>query len=175
MSASDQSSDQKHERPSLLDRVRNLFGIGSASVRDDIEDALDDDSTESDLSAQERVLLKNVLGLHELRVQDIMVPRADVIAVGLDVSLGDILTVFRTAGHSRLPVHGENLDDLDCDKRILPSNRNRPWSDESCRCARRALRAEPEQGSSHAGRRKMEERPCLFDRLRWRNRATRRP
>jgi CBS domain containing-hemolysin-like protein len=111
MSASDQSSDQKHERPSLLDRVRNLFGIGSASVRDDIEDALDDDSTESDLSAQERVLLKNVLGLHELRVQDIMVPRADVIAVGLDVSLGDILTVFRTAGHSRLPVHGENLDD----------------------------------------------------------------
>jgi CBS domain containing-hemolysin-like protein len=112
MSASDQSShDQRGDRPSLLDRLRNLFGLGSASIRDDIEDALDDESIQSDLSAQERVLLKNVLGLHELRVQDVMVPRADVIAVGLDATLGEILTVFRTAGHSRLPVHGENLDD----------------------------------------------------------------
>lgn len=108
MSASDQPPN---DRGSLFDRLRQLFGLGPASVRDDIEDALEDNSTESDLSAQERVMLKNVLGLHELRVQDIMVPRADVIAVGLDASLGDILTVFRTAGHSRLPVHGENLDD----------------------------------------------------------------
>ncbi len=112
MSASDPPShDQRNDRPTLLERLRNLFGLSSASVRDDIEDALDDESIGSDLSAQERVMLKNVLGLHELRVQDVMVPRADIIAVGLDASLGDILTVFRTAGHSRLPVHGENLDD----------------------------------------------------------------
>lgn len=56
-------------------------------------------------------MLKNVLGLHELRVQDVMVPRADIVAVGLDDTLGDVLRVFRTAGHSRLPVHGETLDD----------------------------------------------------------------
>jgi CBS domain containing-hemolysin-like protein len=112
MSASDSPShEQKHERASLFDRLRGLFGLGSASVRDDIEDALQDESVESDLSDQERAMLKNVLGLHELRVQDVMVPRADVIAVSLDASLGDILSVFRTAGHSRLPVHGENLDD----------------------------------------------------------------
>ncbi|MDB5641829.1 MAG: domain containing protein [Hyphomicrobiales bacterium] len=112
MSASDSSShDQRNDRPSLFDRLRNLFGLSSASARDDIEDALDDDTPDSDLSVQERVMLKNVLGLHELRVQDVMVPRADIIAVGLDDTLGDILTVFRTAGHSRLPVHGENLDD----------------------------------------------------------------
>lgn len=113
MSVSDpNSNDHKGERPTLLERLRSLFGLGSASVRDDIEDALDDESIESDLSEQERVLLKNVLGLHELRVQDVMVPRADVIAVGLDASLGEVLAVFRTAGHSRLPVHGESLDDL---------------------------------------------------------------
>jgi CBS domain containing-hemolysin-like protein len=112
MSASDSPShEQKHERASLFDRLRSLFGLGSASVRDDIEDALQDESVESDLSDQERAMLKNVLGLHELRVQDVMVPRADVIAVSLDASLGDVLSVFRTAGHSRLPVHGENLDD----------------------------------------------------------------
>jgi len=99
------------QRPSLFDRLRALFGLGGASIRDDIQDALADTSTDADFSPQERAMLKNVLGLHELRVEDVMVPRADIIAVGLDWKLADVLTVFRTAGHSRLPVHGETLDD----------------------------------------------------------------
>ena len=56
-------------------------------------------------------MLKNVLALHEVQVEDVMVPRADIVAVALDTSLVDVLTTFRTAGHSRLPVHGETLDD----------------------------------------------------------------
>ena len=40
-----------------------------------------------------------------------MVPRADVIALTLDTPLRDVLSLFRTAGHSRLPVYGETLDD----------------------------------------------------------------
>lgn len=98
-------------RPSLLERLRDLFGIGPASVREDIEDALDEPSTAADFSLQERIMLRNVLGLHELRVGDVMVPRADIIAVGIAQQLGDVLSVFRTAGHSRLPVYGESLDD----------------------------------------------------------------
>lgn len=105
------SGEAKAERPSLIERMRALFGLSGASIRDDIEDALDDTSTTGDFTPQERAMLKNVLGLHELRVQDVMVPRADIIAVGMDDSLADVLGVFRTAGHSRLPVHGETLDD----------------------------------------------------------------
>ncbi len=56
-------------------------------------------------------MLKNVLGFHRLRVDDIMVPRADIVAVPLDATLGDVLGLFRTEGHSRLPVYGETLDD----------------------------------------------------------------
>jgi CBS domain containing-hemolysin-like protein len=56
-------------------------------------------------------MLKNVLGLHEVRVEDVMVPRADIVAVPLDMSLATLLQLFRTAGHSRLPVHSETLDD----------------------------------------------------------------
>ena len=40
-----------------------------------------------------------------------MVPRADIVAVPIDSTLGDLLRVFRTAGHSRLPVYAETLDD----------------------------------------------------------------
>ena len=56
-------------------------------------------------------MLKNVLGFHRIRVDDVMVPRADIVAVPVDTTLGDLLDLFRTAGHSRLPVYGETLDD----------------------------------------------------------------
>ena len=56
-------------------------------------------------------MLKNILGFHRIRVEDVMVPRADIVAVDDDTDLGDLLSLFRTAGHSRLPVYGETLDD----------------------------------------------------------------
>ena len=63
---------------------------------------------------QERLLLKNVLSLHDVRVVDVMVPRADIIAVNMELSLGEILSVFRTAGHSRLPVYAARRASQSC-------------------------------------------------------------
>ena len=93
----------------LFDRLRALFGLGAASVRDDLEDALV--GANADFTPQERAILTNVLGLHDVRVADVMVPRADIIALGIDAPLSEVLSLFRTAGHSRLPVHGGTLDD----------------------------------------------------------------
>jgi CBS domain containing-hemolysin-like protein len=110
-------AEPAHERshasqaPGLFDRLRTLFGLGPVSARDDIEEALEDSSTETDFTPLERAMLKNVLTLHEVRVEDIMIPRADIIAVAIDAPLPEVLSLFRTAGHSRLPVHAENLDD----------------------------------------------------------------
>jgi len=87
------------------------FGLKSRdSLRDDLEDALSETSVES-FSPQERAMLKNVLGFHRIRVDDVMVPRVDIVAVASDATLGEVLRLFRTAGHSRLPVYGETLDD----------------------------------------------------------------
>ncbi len=113
-SAASESSGQKSSsgpRPNLMDRVRALFGLGGLSVREEIRDALSDPATNADFSPQERAILENVLALRELRVEDVMVPRADIVAVPIDTSLAEVLSVFRTAGHSRLPVHGDTLDD----------------------------------------------------------------
>ena len=99
------------QAPGLFDRLRSLLHLGAASVRDDIQDALETVSTDADFSPLERAMLKSVLALHEVRVADIMIPRADIIAIPLDAPLPEVLHVFRTAGHSRLPVHAENLDD----------------------------------------------------------------
>lgn len=115
MSSNDRAGDfdngHTHSRPSLIDRLRSLFGLGGASIRDDIQEALEDTSAEPDFSPLERAMLKNVLSLHEVRVEDVMVPRADIISVSLDSTLAEVLATFRSAGHSRLPVQAENLDD----------------------------------------------------------------
>src|SRR5579863_5615046 len=95
----------------LFDRLRALFGLEPASVRDDIEDALDEAGPNADFTPQERAILRNVLALHDVKVEDVMVPRADVVAIQIDAPLSELLALFRTAGHSRLPVYGETLDD----------------------------------------------------------------
>jgi CBS domain containing-hemolysin-like protein len=96
-------------RPSIFERLRVMLGIAPASVREDIEDALEEAA--GDVTPHERALLKNVLSLHELRVADAMIPRADIIALPHDASLRAALGVFREAGHSRLPVYADTLDD----------------------------------------------------------------
>jgi CBS domain containing-hemolysin-like protein len=99
------------EQPSgLFERVRALFGLAPASARDDIEDVIEESASE-EFTPQERAILKNVLALHDVRVEDVMVPRADVVALALDTPLSKVLDCFRTAGHSRLPVYDETLDD----------------------------------------------------------------
>jgi CBS domain containing-hemolysin-like protein len=112
-----QSSNAVHEPPKSdserwYERLLAGLGLrGSPSIRDDLEDALADGVPTGDFSPKERAMLKNVLGLRELRVEDAMVPRADIVAVPVETTLGNVLSVFRTAGHSRLPVYGETLDD----------------------------------------------------------------
>jgi len=63
------------------------------------------------LSQQERVMLTNLLAFGELKVRDIMVPRAEIVAVEENMPLPELITLFRAAQHSRLPVFSETLDD----------------------------------------------------------------
>jgi CBS domain containing-hemolysin-like protein len=105
------SSNEKTGKHGLLGRLRALLGLGGGSLRDDVQEAIEEITEASGFSALEREMLANVLSLHEVRVADIMIPRADIIAVAIDASLAEVLETFRTAGHSRLPVYAENLDD----------------------------------------------------------------
>ena len=112
MSEVDKSEERSgREGHGLFERLRALLGLGAGSVRDDIEDALEDADTDADFTPQERAILKNVLALHDVRVADVMVPRADIIALASTTPLSEVLALFRTAGHSRLPVFGDTLDD----------------------------------------------------------------
>ncbi len=109
MSQSDQPDRQQE---GWLDRVKSALGLAdSGTVRENIEDALQEPSIASDFSPMERMILVNVLNMHEVRVADVMTPRARVEAVGDAATLAEVLALFRSSAHARLPVYGESPDD----------------------------------------------------------------
>lgn len=61
--------------------------------------------------SKDRDLSFNVNALDALRVADVMVPRADIVAMEIDTALGDAARLFAEASHSRLPLYRETLDD----------------------------------------------------------------
>jgi CBS domain containing-hemolysin-like protein len=84
----------------------------NGSARAAIEAAITEDESEGGtLSAEERAMLRAVLKLGEMRVEDVMVPRADIEALELDSTVAEAIAIFRDSGHSRMPVYREDLDD----------------------------------------------------------------
>jgi CBS domain containing-hemolysin-like protein len=95
-----------------LDKLKAAVGLrGSSSIREDIVGALASGTDDAGFSPEERAMLTNILSLREVRVDDIMIPRADIDAVDIGISLGQLLLAFQKSGHSRMPVHRETLDD----------------------------------------------------------------
>jgi magnesium and cobalt transporter len=98
---------RRKEAESVRDRVGELIG-GS-------EDKGDTDGGEpdtSDLDTHERALLSNVLRLRGITAYDVMVPRADIMAMPEDHTLDQAIALIQRDGHSRYPVYRESLDDI---------------------------------------------------------------
>jgi len=92
--------------------LRTLFGWKAGTIRADLEVVLENGTPhETGFSPEEKTMLKNILGLRESRIEDVMLPRADIIAVQQDISLGELVKVFEKAAHSRLVVYNDTLDD----------------------------------------------------------------
>ena len=105
----------------LLERLRGLMGLRGVehSVRDSIAELMQEvaDAPQTpgvipELDRQERLLIGNVLRLRDTTADDVMVPRADIVAMQIDVTLEQALEQIRREGHSRLPVFREQLDDI---------------------------------------------------------------
>src|SRR3954471_17131536 len=97
-----------------------IFGEDSEpTLRAEIEEAIDEaEESEGshpiagDLSAAERQMLRNLLHFGEATAGDICVTRGDIIAVPSDISFEALVGAFADAGHSRLPVYGDSLDEV---------------------------------------------------------------
>jgi magnesium and cobalt transporter len=110
-------------RNSLLWKIQGLLKKREAeSVRDRVEELLEEparrdagprhDEVGSGLDSHERILLGNVLRLRDKTAYDVMVPRADILAMPEDLTLDQAITLIQREGHSRFPVYRGNLDEI---------------------------------------------------------------
>jgi magnesium and cobalt transporter len=81
-----------------------------ALMQEAVDEAGDENDTGLDL--QERALIANVLRLRGTTADDVMVPRADIVAMRADVTFDQAIDQIRREGHSRLPVFDKHLDDI---------------------------------------------------------------
>ncbi|MBB4183742.1 hemolysin family protein [Sinorhizobium terangae] len=92
--------------------ARLLRGASPSSLREDLADALMTDAdSNAAFSPEERAMLNNILRFREVRVEDVMVPRADIEAVDQSITIGELMVIFEESGRSRMPVYNEGLDD----------------------------------------------------------------
>ncbi len=108
-------------RASFLNRVRSLIGRKTpeptlresiAELMQEAADVPEAAAPASELDRQERALIHNILRLRETSADDVMIPRADIVAMRADVTLDQAIEQIRGDGHSRLPVYREQLDDI---------------------------------------------------------------
>ena len=110
-----------HTRTGLLERLKGRLWRRTIeqSVRDSIAELVQEAAEATplpgeapELDRHERALIANVLRLRGATADDVMVPRADIIAIRVDATMDEAVALFRREGHSRLPVFREQLDDI---------------------------------------------------------------
>ena len=104
------------DHPTLLQTLGNWLrgrrGKNGEDLRDSIAELIEDhEGTGAAIDADERALLQRILNLHELSVEDVMVPRVDIVAIEEKTGLDDLVRLMTKEAHSRLPVYRRDLDD----------------------------------------------------------------
>ncbi len=112
---SDASAEDDDSRKPLFRRLMDSLRLrqGPASLDEALDDVLNATmlDPQSELSPARREMIERVIAFDEKRVDDVMAPRADIVAVDVDTELDDLVKAFAEAGHSRLPIYRGDLDD----------------------------------------------------------------
>jgi len=107
-----------HDRSALSDAWRTLMravGLGrsgTSAVRASLEELIEENEDDSPIDPHEGAIIRNVLGLRDITAYDVMVPRADIVAVEQSLMLSEAAKVMGDAAHSRMPIYRGTLDDV---------------------------------------------------------------
>lgn len=115
--SNDTSSPDGPRRETLLLRIKKLMGRSrEAGLREELESVIETHAAEhpqgEGASNETTSMLRNLISFSDLRVEDVMVPRVDIIAIEDSASMRDLMAKFTDANHSRIPIYHETLDDV---------------------------------------------------------------
>ena len=107
-------SETKEEKKSQTSWFKSLIGKKSeSSLRETIEEYIEEASVENaQIDIHEKSLISNILNLQDMVVTDVMIPRADIFSIDIDISQEELLKILSEKQYSRIPVHRGNLDDI---------------------------------------------------------------
>ncbi len=96
---------------SWWDRLGHMFS-GEPRNREELVEELRAAQANGLLSKDTLTMVEGALKVTELSVDDVMVPRAQIVMISADSPLSEILAAVVESGHSRFPVHGEDKDEI---------------------------------------------------------------
>ena len=95
---------------SLLRRKGHLGD--SSDLTEEIHDLMDEGQSKGLVSNEESDMVFGVLDLKETKAHSIMIPRIEISSAPIDASLGEIIKLVADCGHTRIPIHKENIDQI---------------------------------------------------------------
>ncbi|EDP98826.1 CNNM family magnesium/cobalt transport protein CorC [Shewanella benthica] len=100
------------QKKGWFEKVSQLFQ-GEPQSRDDLVDVIHDAEQREVISEDTREMIKGVLEVSDLRVRDIMIPRAQIVALQIDDTVEELLSTVISSAHSRFPVVNEDKDHIE--------------------------------------------------------------
>lgn len=110
---------QEKTKTGFFNNVCNLFSKpknGGDTLRDVIEEYIEDHNNGNDIEPEvelhEKTLISNILNLKDMSVTDVMIPRADIVAIDIETSQEELTNLLKEKQFSRIPVYKETTDDI---------------------------------------------------------------
>jgi CBS domain containing-hemolysin-like protein len=91
-------------------RTFGIGGNGDASLEDDLRELIEQHPDGAQMDTEERTLLLNLVKFGDLKVGDVMIPRADIVALDRKSEITDVIDIFQREFHSRIPIYRDALD-----------------------------------------------------------------
>jgi putative hemolysin len=99
--------------------IRRLAGVPETTPEEEHEEkqeefitGLEQHRTDGVLDEEEQEMIENVLELSSTIASEIMTPRTDIVAAEVNSDLQQVLDTITSAGHTRIPVYEENIDNI---------------------------------------------------------------
>ncbi len=108
---SSHSPSERPERRSWLDRIGAMLS-GEPTTREDLVELLRDAQSDGLIAADTLRMMEGAIAVSDMTVGDVMIPRAQMVALEADAALPELVAQVVESGHSRFPVQGEDRDEI---------------------------------------------------------------
>lgn len=112
MSDDNPHSSNGSSNKTILTKIVQLF-TGEPKSKDELVDVLNDAEDRELINPETKLMIEGVLEVADMRVRDIMIPRAQMVTLDINEPISDILSTIIESGHSRFPVVNEDIDHIE--------------------------------------------------------------